>query len=183
MAAMISLVRHGQSLWQTGDTRSHDAELSPLGHLQCLHLSSARITGDVVLTSPLARARQTARYLERAELPPVKVSETLREAAFHIGSEDGTRSKAPPTARYLSFWRGVQDTMKQLEDKHLGAGRSVVAITHNGFIKCVLRKTIGDPDMAIKVANCSVTNLRWDGEWSVTDVGAHTHVPATLLTY
>ncbi|MDE2793156.1 MAG: histidine phosphatase family protein [Paracoccaceae bacterium] len=183
MAATIFMIRHGQSHWQKGTDRSNNAELSPLGHNQCRYLPAAKIKGDVVLSSPLRRACQTVQYLGGAELSPVEICEALREAEFHIGSEDGTRSNRPLTERYLTYLRGIHDTMKWLEDKYLGAGWSVVAVTHNGFIKCLLRTVLNAPDLEIKVANCSVTSLQWNGTWDVREIGTHTHVPPNLLTY
>lgn len=186
MTATITLIRHGQSRWQTGEDRSLDAELSVLGHDQSRllgGLEAGRGAGVVVLSSPLRRARQTAGYLGGAVLPPAEIWEPLREADFHIGSEDGSTPSCPPSARYLTYRRAVEDALKRLEDEHVGAGRDVVAVTHNGFIKCLLRAVLGRPDLAVKVPNCSVTTLRREGTEISVEIGRRDHVPPALLTY
>lgn len=183
MVATNFMIRHGQSQWQRGTDRSHSPELSPLGHNQCRYLPAEKIKGDVVLNIRLHRACQTAQYMGRAELLTAEICETLREVEFYIGSEDGTESKGPLTTRYLTYLRGVRDTMKWLEDKYFGKGWSMVAVTQNGFIKCPLRTVLDAPDLEVKVTNCSITSLQWNRPRDVREIGTQTHVPPTLLTY
>ena len=68
MAEDIFLIRHGQSTFNvhyetTGvDPLHFDAPLSPLGHEQVLHsrADAVALCVDLVVTSPLTRALQTA---------------------------------------------------------------------------------------------------------------------------
>ena len=57
-----------------------------------------------------------------------------------------------------------------------------MAVTHNGFIKCLLRVVFNKPDMAVKVPNCSITTLRWNETGITVEIGRHDHVPPGLLT-
>ena len=161
-----------------------DPGLSGLGRAQverAADLLSADLPVDVVLTSPLRRARETADVVaHRLGGLVVKVEEDLREAAF--GDWDGL-TFAEVKERWpdeLAAWLGASDVappggeplddvarrMRSLQARLLAryAGQTVLLVSHVTPVKLLVRDALRAPLEVLfrmEMAPASVTELNW----------------------
>ncbi len=184
--ADLYFLRHGESQGNQDGViqgRNHS-------HLTETGREQARTAGEwfrdksieLILTSPLARASETARILGReAGIPRVEIAEELMEidtGVFSGRSFAEARDMHP--GEWDSFqresWEGVPDA-ERIESL-LGRAellweklctlvahgtRRVLCVTHSGFLQWIMRSTIGGAAwMPLLPAseNCGVTQLR-----------------------
>lgn len=197
----IYLVRHGQSQWQVSPSEDWDTSLSPLGHDQAKHLgqwfaedvpldAATRLTVGSVLTSPLKRARETAEYLGESLGLPAEVQPTLTEATFHVVSELPRAAapfapwpEEPLSARYLDFRAQARAALAELTRRAEETGRPVLAVTHGGLIKTVVRTIAESDSFCLKLYNCGINAIEWtNGRWRVVHVNLWDHLPPALRT-
>ncbi|MEX3504505.1 bifunctional RNase H/acid phosphatase [Corynebacterium sp. LK2510] len=159
------LLRHGQTAHSV-DRRfsgSSDPELTETGREQARRAARA-IAGfgaiDVVVSSPLSRARDTAAACA-AELgiDKVEVVEGFREVDFGafegltrdeaierhgeaFGQWEASASVAPPEGESLAqLHRRVTRARLKLQEEH--AGKTILVVTHMAPIKSVIRQALG----------------------------------------
>ena len=164
-----------------------DPGLSGLGRVQverAAELLSADLPIDVVLSSPLRRARETADAVaHRLGRLVVKVDDDLREAAF--GEWDGLTFDEVrggwPTE--LEAWLGdpsvappggepLDDVARRVRSLHARllaryAGQTVLLVTHVTPVKLLVRDALRAPLEVLfrmELAPASVTELRWWGD-------------------
>jgi len=186
----IFLARHGQTFHNAAAGESHiDADrLSPLGREQARRLG--RLVADrgvtAIVTSPLARARETAEAAATALSCPLEEDERLieivtpahaendpeREAehwsvymARHADDRDYARDGAESFAAVMERVRAVVDTLAQRD--------RVLLVSHAGFLRFVMGYlTWGDefspntlPRLWVfEVHNAGLSELRYVGE-------------------
>ncbi|MBC9033869.1 histidine phosphatase family protein [Sphingomonas sp. JC676] len=205
------LVRHGQSAGNVArdaahaagleriplDTRDVDVPLSVLGERQADALgrwfAEGRGNGrpDVILSSPYARSRETARRFRDAggaePDEPVCIDERLREKEFGILdglTTAGVAAQLPQQAEFRRLlgkfyhrppggesWCDVILRLRSLLDTvslHYG-GRRVMIVGHQVVVLCmrtIIENLSEEEILAIDeqgdVANCSVTEYRFD---------------------
>ncbi|KFF59619.1 hypothetical protein JF66_10045 [Cryobacterium sp. MLB-32] len=185
------MVRHGQTEWnrQQRIQGSTDIPLNSIGRAQAAE-AGVRLrehTWDRVVSSPLARAEETARIIAgELGLPLPQVDDAMTER--HHGEMEGLTF----TERQARFPDGVPvaglETRQQVLDRVLPAlarlaeryeGESILVISHGGIIGTLLRHfTAGDrPRHNEIIANGSVHDFVWrDGRVELT------HFDATLRT-
>jgi broad specificity phosphatase PhoE len=201
----LVLIRHGETVTNAGGERAvmsgrSDLPLSSVGRRQ-LELLRERLTVEpgfeAVYTSPLSRARETARMVP-AVRPPTVMNEL---AEIDCGDVDG-RLIAEVQSRYPRLWatnaaelddnfrwpagesyrelraRGVA-AMQTIHARHPG-GR-VAVVTHAGLITQVVGMLRGEPAArwsAARVANTALTTIDWQagsGRLVALDDHAHLH--------
>src|SRR5919108_1527591 len=181
----LVLVRHADA-WADEEARrlgEFDAPLSDRGRVQCARLA-VQLREEpiqVVVSSPLQRARSTADAIADAHGLAVELIDDLREIDF--GELEGLTyeqvealwpelfaqlMQAPTTVR---FPRGesYQDLRRRVATVTAGLrrryeGELVVAVTHGGVIRAALADALGMPDGAVfrfAVDTASVTRLAW----------------------
>jgi broad specificity phosphatase PhoE len=209
--AKLWIVRHGQSAGNVARDLAHDAALdrialtgrdvdvplSPLGEQQAAALGHWFAQGreadrpDVILSSPYARAMQTARHFRAAggadPDEAICCDERLREKEFGILdglTTGGVRNIFPDQAEFRTVlgkfyhrppggesWCDVILRLRSLIDTvslHY-AERRVMIVAHQVVVLC-LRYIIENLDEArilaidaeADVANCSITEYRFD---------------------
>jgi broad specificity phosphatase PhoE len=157
---LLALLRHGPTAW-TAQRRLQgrtDLPLSPEGRQVVAGWRlPAEVGGCTWLTSPLARARETAALLGRAEAP---VDARLAEMSF--GAWEGRRradlsaelgpEMAEIEARGLDFRapggespREVQDRLAPLLAEIGRGGRDHLAVTHKAVIRALYAQATGWP--------------------------------------
>ena len=176
------LVRHGLTEWNDVHKfqGSTDIPLSEAGLAQA-EKTARRIEGwpvDVVYTSPLIRARQTAEVIAvRHHRDPI-VMDDLTEVNF--GSWEGSSFRkrlednddsllkwiadpffnTPPGAEP---WDSIRRRTEQAVNTALDSGhKHVVIVTHGGIMRALLVAFLGlDPHTVwkIKSSNCSLTGI------------------------
>lgn len=165
--ARLWIVRHGETdynaegRWQGAGV---DLPLNDIGREQAEEVASEIEGRDfaALYTSPMIRARQTARPIARATgLEPVEI-EALREA--HHGEWEG-KTKAEILAGWRSAWEAFESAPREVErpggesygdtadrvwpaleaiaDRH--RGQDVVVVTHGGPLRLVLSEVLDLP--------------------------------------
>ncbi|MGW0808094.1 bifunctional RNase H/acid phosphatase [Nonomuraea sp. NPDC002799] len=161
VATSLLLLRHGETELSLERRFSGlgDAELTPNGLAQASaaaeRLSREPYRLDVIVTSPLKRARQTAEAVAQRTGLDVEVDEDLREADFgawegHTFTEVQRRwpaelaawladpETAPPGGEsFATTARRVQAAGERLVERY--EGKTVVAVSHVTPIKMLLR--------------------------------------------
>ncbi len=180
----LTFVRHGETDWnrQGRFQGTQDIPLNEEGRRQARRLAKAwDINCDVLVSSPLGRARETAetlaaslgvsvttfdvRLVERDYGAGAGLTLDQRRERFPDGQIPGVESPQSIQERVVSFLDSVS-----LEHP----GRSVVAISHGGFINAVLALVsagrVGTGKTILGNASVSVVVLGADG-WAVETVG------------
>ena len=148
---LIGLFRHGQTDWNI-DLRLQGTADIPMNEFGVQQVSLAaeklaEMSWDVVLTSPLGRARQSASIIaNRLRISEVQTNELLLERAFGIGEGmlydewtskyahldeiPGAESTAQITAR-------AEQLLSNLHSEY--EGKKVLAVSHGALIRFVLQ--------------------------------------------
>ncbi len=187
---MITFLRHGQTAINAGGRLQGrlDAPLSEIG------LAQARALGDVladervtrVVTSPLARARDTAQIVAARHHLSVEIDERLIELDY--GDWDGLALRDVPADAWAA-WRADPEFAPP-------NGESLVAVTQRvaGFIAAVLDEQAAVVAVShvspIKAAVCCALGIDERATWrmqlglaSMTRVGVRPDGAPYLLSY
>ena len=182
---MISafLIRHGETDWNREGRfqGSRDIPLNDEGRAQARRLAEAwKAPLDAVLTSPLARARETAEILAASRnLPLAGVDRRLVERHYGLAEgltlvdrrkqfPDGT---IPGVEEPVSIRARARHFLETLVEEY--SGRRVAVVSHGGFINVVLALVSGGEVGTGKtmLGNTSVSTLVYKaGRWTVTAV-------------
>lgn len=200
------MVRHGESVHNSGDVRysgSTDIPLSPLGHLQAQATGRA-LSGiglQHIFTSPLKRANLTAAAIGEACGVHPEIDEGLREVDFgdwegqsadlikrERGSEYlryGTDPIAfpPPGGEHPFAVLGrISPLMFRRIPEILGKGDGPVAVVSHHtvirlFVAIVLRLPIQEY-RSVRIGNASITAVDWNPNhgYSVGDQNQQSHL-------
>ena len=163
----IFLVRHGEADAAWG--QSSDPGLSELGIRQAEEVAEVLLpqlpADTTLLSSPLARARQTAVPLAEALEKPILVEEVFREVPAPV--------PLPQRQAWLrefmqQQWPGQPATLTQWRDRALSEllsqRRSAVVFTHFLLINAIVGKVLHRPEILyFWPDNGSITRLRHTG--------------------
>jgi uncharacterized phosphatase len=180
----LHFVRHGETDWNRAGRFQgvQDIPLNEEGRRQARHLAASwKEPAEVLVASPLVRARETAEILGQAlGLNPVRTDELLVERDYGLGSGltlEERRQKFPdgvvPGVEDVDLLRTrARRFLEAVGRDH--ADRRVVAVSHGGFINAVLSVVSGGEVGTGKtfLGNASVSTLVDHGKgWVVAAVG------------
>lgn len=163
----IWLVRHAESMGQTGESDGMDPDLSAHGRRQAERLREplSRIAADTILLSPLKRAWQTFE-ISGATAPHIEFDSRLIEHADSVPSpyEKILPVETPSFARpdIYDVWHthSADRATGLLNDLLKQEGKSFVLFGHNGFFGILCRSFIGiDPRQKAVGANMDNTAI------------------------
>jgi broad specificity phosphatase PhoE len=181
---ILHLVRHGETDWnrQGRFQGTRDIPLNDEGRRQARRLAEAwDAGGEVLISSPLSRARETAEILGRSQgLRDLSLEPLLVERHYGLGEgltkeERADRfpdGRVPGVEEPESIQARARRFLDTLAQAH--AGRRVVAVSHGGFINVVLSVVSGGEVGTGKtfLGNASVSTVaRGESGWSVVEVG------------
>lgn len=186
----LLLIRHGESAnnaayaatgLRTG--RVPEPELTPLGHRQAAALGAYLAAGslglepvDVVLTSPMVRAVQTAAYLSRALCRDAELCLEAYESGGVYELDHGTGARTAAASASLAqlrahcpglivppgtpdpWWSGPHESasmrlprarrvIAELTSRYAEAAGPVALVTHQHFAQHVLAAALGLPEL------------------------------------
>jgi probable phosphoglycerate mutase len=191
----LLLIRHALPIRVEGADGPADPELSEHGLRQSVALAEwlqvERV--DTVVTSPMARARQTAAPLGRARgLDPVVVdgiAEFDRDADHYVPIEE---LKAENDPRWLELLagdtpEGFADTVVTSIDEVIEAnrGRVVAVVCHGGVINAYLAHMLGiDRPLFFEPVYTAISRVRAapDGTRSLVSVNETAHLRGVGIT-
>ena len=202
------LVRHGETDWNVerrlqGHT---DIDLNPRGLVQATQMARALkhmdLQFDVLYTSDLLRARQTANAIEQVfEVTAINHS-ALRER--HLGALQGLSINEAPLAEpelwkihldrdlnhsmrggesIVQFSERIKTALEEILQKH--AGKTVLRVSHGGTIEMMYRAASNQSLAAEKVVSVPNASLNWishDGSaWAVDHWADTSHLDGLAL--
>ena len=159
----LLLARHGQTVWHRENRYAgvSDSDLTPEGRQQAEQLAGwARARGvDVVVSSPVRRARETAGPTARAAGATVEVEDDLREVGFGIAEghtlaeldpEVVARFRADPVAHPFPGAEPPAEAaarcaaaLRRIAGRH--AEDTVLVVAHNTLLRLGLCALLGLP--------------------------------------
>ena len=180
---ILGLLRHGQTDWNI-DLRlqgSTDIPLNETGKAQALvaaqHLR--REDWDVIIASPLSRAKDTADIVGAMLAMPVVVVPELIERSFGVaeGMDHASWRKLYESHETIEGLESLEDlrtrTLLLLDlIKNEYAGQRVLAVSHGAFIRKLLTIISNGelPREGERLGNASLNKfLHADGLWTISD--------------
>lgn len=173
----IVLVRHGETEWSLSGrhTGRTDIDLTPTGEDQAKAASTLLGAGrfDLILTSPLRRARRTA---ELAGLTPYEIDEDLKE--WDYGDFEGiTSDEIHETRPGWTIWDGpwpggetdvdvsVRADRVVRRILHLGPERRVAVVAHGHILRVLAARWLGEhvrTGRLLALDTATVSELGWE---------------------
>lgn len=166
-------VRHGQTLWNVENKicGATDIELTQLGHEQAIEtghkILEMGIKADLIITSPLVRAKETARHISEVTGIPMKVEQRLIEQNFGV-YESTPRDGAQfhEAKKHMASRFGTGESMLQmaqriynlLDEIKLG-DKEYILVAHNGIVRIVesyFRDMDNEEFSSLGIKNCEV---------------------------
>jgi probable phosphoglycerate mutase len=205
----LCLIRHGETAWNAEQRlQGHtDIPLNTKGEMQARQmaqaLKDAKIAFDVLYTSDLKRATDTANAVVQLFAVEAQVDSALRER--HFGALQGLSIHEAPLVR-PDIWQAhisrdleheleggesiqqlalrVQQILDQIQKKH--AGKTILIVSHGGTLDMMYRIASNQSLSAERVASVPNASLNWithqhgDG-WSVERWGDTRHLDGPAL--
>lgn len=175
---VLGMFRHGQTEWNinlrlqgTADTHLNQSGIDQV------EMATAVIgEWDLLLTSPLSRAKQSAEIISKAiGLEPV-VSERLLERSFGIGEgmtyeqwhqRYSKLDQIPGAESEFSVFRRSQKLLDEIQTEH--SGKRVLVVTHGALIRFVLNLVTDNefPPKGERLMNASLHTFRFSDSWKL----------------
>ncbi|NOZ26627.1 MAG: methyltransferase domain-containing protein [Chloroflexi bacterium] len=190
-ATHLLLIRHAESLSNLyGINMGPNTGLTARGWEQARYLADWLATHepiDVIISSPLLRARQTADILSIRLNLPVHIQKGLEEAtqpywdefpsfAESKGLPDEPWIPTPETApMYTAFRDQVVQALRAILDQFWG--HRIAIITHGGTMSTLLRSLIGGHHVRVYQHNTAIHKLVWEKkQWTLIYVNRIEHL-------
>ncbi|MES9766748.1 histidine phosphatase family protein [Bacillus altitudinis] len=185
----ICLVRHGETDWNAAKRIQGrtDIPLNDTGKWQAeqtgLYLKDAH--WDVVISSPLSRAKETAHLILQHVHAPLVIMDDFIERDY--GDAEGMsfeeRQKLFPNKQYPNMepLSALQDRMLEGIEKVRATypDQRVLIVAHGAAIHALLT-SLADEQMGIqntRLVNACLNYVEWtDGEWKVNDYNVVSHL-------
>nr|WP_297704911.1 histidine phosphatase family protein [uncultured Butyrivibrio sp.] len=166
-------IRHGETVWNVENKicGATDIELTQKGHEHAIEtgkkILEMGITADVILTSPLVRAKETARHISEITGIPMQVEPRVIEQNFGIYEStprDGAQfheAKKDMASRF-----GTGESMLQMAqriynllDDIKNDDREIILVAHNGIVRIVesyFREMDNEEFSSCGIKNCEI---------------------------
>ncbi|AOC57278.1 MULTISPECIES: histidine phosphatase family protein [Bacillus] len=185
----ICLVRHGETDWNAAKRIQGrtDIPLNDTGKWQAeqtgLYLKN--VHWDVVISSPLTRAKETAHLILKHVDAPLVIMDDFIERDY--GDAEGMsleeRQKLFPDKQYPNMepLEAIQDRMVEGIEKVRAAypNQQVLIVAHGAAIHALLT-TLADEHLGLentRLVNACLNYVEWkDGEWKVLDYNVVSHL-------
>lgn len=178
----ICIIRHGETDWNSSGRLQgcEDIELNDQGKLQAASLAAylSKQQWDVIISSPLKRAYETARIIaSHISLPEIEKMEGLRERDY------GAASGLLPDERHNRFPDGIipgQEEFEHLRERAIRAldeiaeqhsGKRIIVVSHGAFTNSILYTISGGEFGSFKTRlknGCLNLVVRSNNKWSVS---------------
>ncbi|WHY83915.1 histidine phosphatase family protein [Neobacillus novalis] len=164
----ICLIRHGETAWNANGIIQGltDTDLNDIGRNQaeaCANFLSKQ-NWDLILTSPLRRAKNTASILANKMGQNVKVMEEFVEK--HYGDAVGSplinqTSYAEAGEQSILFKKRVLAGFRQLKENYFN--KKIILVTHGDVIQVILTSLFDSNEFNQTVKNASISELELTG--------------------
>ncbi len=178
----ICIIRHGETDWNSSGRLQgcEDIELNELGRMQAAQLAAylSIQQWDVIISSPLKRAYETARIISsRIAISEIITMEGLRERDY------GAASGLLPDERHSRFPDGIipgQEEFEHLRERAIKAldeiaeqhpGKRIIVVSHGAFTNSILYTISGGEFGSFKTRlknGCLNLIVKNNDQWSVS---------------
>ena len=166
-------VRHGETVWNVENKicGATDIELTAKGHDQAIEtgkmILEMGIKADMILTSPLVRASETARYISEITGIPMEIEPKLIEQNFgryESTPRDGAEfheAKKDMASRFGSGESMLQTAQRiyNLLDDIKAGDKEYILVAHNGLVRIIesyFREMDNEEFSSIGIKNCEI---------------------------
>ena len=171
----LYFVRHGQSQWNVENRicGSMDSPLTDKGRREALEsgkkILEEGIKVDIIYSSPLSRALETARIISSVISVPLVVDDRIREQAFGEWEGVSPRNKEEfqkAKECFVKSYNGGESMMKCAHrvygflDEVLSKDKTCLMVAHNGisrFVYSYFHDMSNKEFASFSVPNCSIT--------------------------
>ncbi|MDM5297415.1 histidine phosphatase family protein [Bacillus pumilus] len=186
----ICLVRHGETDWNAAK-RIQGRTNIPLNHTgkwqaEQTGLYLKDFHWDVIISSPLSRAKETAHFIHKHAHAPLVLMDDFIERDYGVaeGMSFEERQKLYPDKQYPNMepLETMQDRMLEGIHKVRAAypNQNVLIVAHGAAIHSLLT-ALADEHMDLhdtRLVNACLNYVEWkDHKWMVHDVNVVTHLP------
>lgn len=172
-------VRHGETVWNVENKicGATDIALTPKGHEQAIEtgrkILEQGIKADVILTSPLVRAYDTAKHISEITGIPVEIEPGLIEQNFGIYEStprDGAEfheAKKDLASRFVTGESMLQLAQRiyNILDEIKAGDRVCILVAHNGIVRIVesyFRAMDNEEFSSFGIRNCEIKRYDFD---------------------
>lgn len=149
-----------------------------------------RIDIGSLYASPFKRSQETAAYVAEALGLDVVTHKSLGEAEFHVASQlpqrDGPLAAFvpfTPSEKYAAFRAQADLALRVLVQQAEASDGAVLAVTHGGLIKTLLRVITATDVVCFRLYNTGINVIEWRrGRWHLVHLNLWDHLPVELRT-
>ena len=173
-------IRHGETVWNVENKicGATDIELTERGHEQAIEtgkiLLEKGIHADIILTSPLVRAAETARHISEMTGIPMQVEPRLIEQNFgRYESTPRDGKEFHEAKKELASRFGTGESMLQVAQRiynlldDIKAGdREAILVAHNGIVRIIesyFREMDNETFSSCGIRNCEIKRYDFTG--------------------
>jgi broad specificity phosphatase PhoE len=179
----IILIRHGESVSDVENRYggAFDDKLTAKGEAQARKLSEkvSRKGIEIIYSSNLSRARETAEIIGKHLDRPIQSIESMRERNFYgilTGlRKDEAAKKFPEEVKKLTLYRNTihsGETYDEFRTRIIfsidnisrGNHKIVAIVTHGGPISCIVRELLKLGEFK-KIGDCAYFDINYDGKY------------------
>ncbi len=195
---LLYLIRHGRSTWNAeGRVQGQaDAPLDDTGREQAQKLAQKLrdIDFDAFYSSPLSRARETAKIVAEPHDLPITFDERLMERSFgnwtgKLGAEIDEEMKKPPHNNWRFEGPPGGESRIQIVNRAMSVFNEIIAartdqtiavVSHGGLLSAYLAHVIGLPletSVYIHFFNTAVARIRFqNGQIHIISINDNSHL-------
>lgn len=186
----ICLIRHGETAWNAAGKLqgTTDIPLNNRGIKQAeacgAYLAASEY--DVLISSPLQRAKQTAEIINEQLDLPLHVMDDFKERSF--GDGEGMtydkRRTVYPEKHYpnqemkADFHQRIMTGLQEVSQRY--PNQRVLLVAHGAVIKAILR-TFSDNEHLLendRLMNGCISNIKFEKDtWNIKDFNRTSHLP------
>ncbi|MBU0905996.1 MAG: histidine phosphatase family protein [Firmicutes bacterium] len=185
----VCLIRHGETDWNSIGMLQGRKDI-PLNEAGILHAKQCRqvLTSshcDVVITSPLKRAKQTATIInEKLNVPVIEMVDFVeRDFGLAEGMTYDERNSKFPNRSYpnqeerISFHKRVMEGLNTINHRYVD--NKILLVAHGGVINAILAELsngeIGSEKTDL-LNGCMSNIFMQDGKWFIKDYNQISHL-------
>ncbi|WP_026512262.1 histidine phosphatase family protein [Butyrivibrio sp. LC3010] len=166
-------VRHGETVWNVENKicGATDIELTEKGHDQAIEagrkILEMGVTADLIITSPLIRAKETARHISEVTRIPMKIEPRLIEQNFgRYESTPRDGAEFHEAKKDLASRFGTGESMLQVAHRIYGllddikeSDKEYILVAHNGLARIIesyFREMTNEEFSSFGIKNCEI---------------------------
>ncbi len=174
----LYFVRHGQTIWNVENKicGATDIALTDLGHQQAIAtgelIRDRSITADLILYSPLVRARDTAMHI--SQITGILAQEECRLIEQNFGRFESTPRDGAEfleaKCHFVDSYNGGESMLRlaqriyNLLDELVASPKTYILVAHNGISRMVhsyFNDMTNEEYGSFGIKNCEIVEYKW----------------------